>query len=797
MISKKSVFRIIFPIAISLGITVLLFWKSFIGMIPFPGNYLIAWYEPWKSETSYARSLGIAHKPVLDDVFRQLYPYKILIKESIQNGSLPLWNPYNGSGMPLLATMHAGFFTPTTLLFLLFTGHAAWTMYIMLQPILFSLGCWWYTRKLGFSRIASVFSIVTFLLSGFAVVRYEFGEYLYVASCLPYILAIIEQYRENTSTKLLFLIPCMVFFMMISGQPQMVLYVLLISGCYALSLCRMERISIFPLGASFLLGMGLSAVQLLPTLELYRNSNMTHSASQFIFDRFLLPIDHFITLFIPNFFGNPATYNFWERKDYVETALYMGMIPIFFVTVLIGKNVLDKRRYVRLFYEIVICLTFLLTLNWPLSRWIYSLPIPIIGTGIPSRFFFLTAFSIAILAGMGFDNFLKGKVPLRKPALMCIGIISIIVIFTLFSASTHVSCLDSVTHNCWLVALRDTTARNIILECVVFGIALFGVWLYKKIGIFAALMIMSIYCFSGLYNANKFLPFSSESRILPSVEVIDRIKQLTVYDRIVGVGDAEIPTNIASYFRFFDPQYYEPLYLKRYGELFSWAKTGDTSKGLTRSDVTFSGWDEGNPIMQKRIARLMQLVSVGNVLYKKEEYHKKQINSGQILWEDDTWIIAKNTSMLPHISVLADSEVIADDDLLLKRLFDDSFDPTKTVLIEEPIKGKNETNAKINTDNAVVGIISYKENFLSLRVASPSDGLLVITDNYYPGWRAFVDDKEVKIYRANYAFRAISVPEGEHTIIFTYQPNSITLGSLLSVCTAILIGIFFILRLKK
>ena len=60
-----------------------------------------------------------------------------------------------------------------------------------------------------------------------------------------------------------------------------------------------------------------------------------------------------------------------------------------------------------------------------------------------------------------------------------------------------------------------------------------------------------------------------------------------------------------------------------------------------------------------------------------------------------------------------------------------------------------------------------------------------------------MDDKEVKIYRANYAFRAISVPEGEHTIIFTYQPNSITLGSLLSVCTAILIGIFFILRLKK
>ena len=69
--------------------------------------------------------------------------------------------------------------------------------------------------------------------------------------------------------------------------------------------------------------------------------------------------------------------------------------------------------------------------------------------------------------------------------------------------------------------------------------------------------------------------------------------------------------------------------------------------------------------------------------------------------------------------------------------------------------------------NSVI-IEEYRENKISLDVRTAKEGILVLTDTYYPGWEALVDGKETKIYRANYNFRAIIIPKGEHQIVFKY-----------------------------
>lgn len=794
MKGSKTWIRLLIPIVLSFGMTVLLFWKVFLGYVPFPGDFLTAWYEPWKTETSRFGSLGVAHKPVLDDVFRQLYPYKILTSDFFRNGTVPLWNSFNGSGMPFLAVMHAGFFSPLIVLFLLLKGPLAWTLYIMIQPIIFSLGCYWYTRQLGLSRIAAFFSTAIVLLSGFSVVRYEFGEYIYVAACLPFILAIIEQYRKNISTRSVFFIPFIILFMMISGQPQMIFYVLLLSAVYGLSISIIDRISPLPIVVSYILGFCLSAFQLIPTFELYMNANMTTRSSQFIFDRFLLPFEHYLSLFIPNYFGNPATYNFWEKGDYVETMLYVGMIPFFFVIVWLCQKSFGKRKFLTVFYIATCILTLLFTINWPLTRWLYSLPIPIIGTGVPTRVFFLTVFSIAILAGLGLDSFLKETIVLKKPILISIGIIAGIFLLTLISKTTHVSCVESVVHNCWIVALRSTTVRNIFLECTFFFLALFSLILYKRFGRITAYVIIVLFCISGSYNAFKFLPFSRPSTILPDIKIIDVIKNVAGYNRIVGIGGAELPTDIATYFHFYDPQFYDPLYLKRYGELFSYAKAQDKQLELTRSDVVFSGSNTNDLIVKKRIRKLMQLVSVGNILYKKEEFGKMQIPSDQVVWEDASWVITKNPDFLPRVSIIPSYEYIPDDDTVLARLFDSSFDPKKTVILEERVPEMNGLDHKAGDNNAQIQSFFDKNNEIRIHSDSQEDGFLLLTDNYYPGWKAYVDNKEVKIYRANYTFRTVFMPEGIHDIAFKYQPISMNIGIIISVCTLLIIGIYFISR---
>ena len=51
-----------------------------------------------------------------------------------------------------------------------------------------------------------------------------------------------------------------------------------------------------------------------------------------------------------------------------------------------------------------------------------------------------------------------------------------------------------------------------------------------------------------------------------------------------------------------------------------------------------------------------------------------------------------------------------------------------------------------------------------------------MTDQYYPGWEATVDGRPTPIYRANHLFRAVSVPQGQHRVVFRFVPRSFYLG---------------------
>jgi uncharacterized membrane protein YfhO len=62
----------------------------------------------------------------------------------------------------------------------------------------------------------------------------------------------------------------------------------------------------------------------------------------------------------------------------------------------------------------------------------------------------------------------------------------------------------------------------------------------------------------------------------------------------------------------------------------------------------------------------------------------------------------------------------------------------------------------------------------------------VLSDVYYPGWKAFADGTEVPILRANHAFRAVRLGEGRHDVRFVYAPRSFAVGWRVSVAAAAL-----------
>jgi len=71
-------------------------------------------------------------------------------------------------------------------------------------------------------------------------------------------------------------------------------------------------------------------------------------------------------------------------------------------------------------------------------------------------------------------------------------------------------------------------------------------------------------------------------------------------------------------------------------------------------------------------------------------------------------------------------------------------------------------------------------NAIVVKTNATENGLAYISDNYVPQWKAYVDGKETKIFRADYAFRAITIPPGNHTVIFQYFPKTFLIGSVVA-----------------
>ena len=723
------------PIAVAGALTIVFFWQYFLrGLIPMPASFMVAWYEPWKSYTAVNGVPTIPHKAVGDDIFRQIYPFRSLARDIVLSGHLPLWNPYNGAGQPLLATLHTGMFNPFSML-QLGDPIRGWAWFVMFQMPLLFLGTYWYLRVIRVSHIGAITSGVVMALSGVATARYIYGDYIYALLGLPFLLICIEQKRS-------WLVPWITGGVLVSVQPQISVYVL---GAAVLYVFMTRREYLREFIVSILLGILLASFQLFPTLELYRHANVTAGSSSFIFDKFLMPVKHLISMAMPNYFGNAGTYNFWGKTDYVETVASIGMIPL---TLLFFAKKGSKRN----FFIFGILLTVLFTLDWIVPRFIYSIPVPILSTSIPTRIYLLTTFFIATLAGMGMDEKPSSRV------LIGVGLLGVAFLFV----SRGFACPEQIA-TCGNIALR-----NGLFELAVFtvGSALFFVPKIGKIGVIILLVGV------GMYNGWKFLPMSPSEYVGMPQEILSQIRH-----RSPARVAAPFATDFGTGYRYFDTNYYDPLYIRRYGELVSYVNTQDRETGLSRSDVSVVSDATVSPDLEFRRNRFWDMTGTELIVTERQS----STVSGVPIWSDDHWLLYNRPTALPRAYLVDHVETIADPDKALRRMFSPQFDPVRSAITETPITEL--TTSTQSTGSAT--ILQYDAGRVELSTQSNGAMLLVLSDTFYPGWTATIDGKKSEIYRTNYAFRGVVIPKGKHSVVFSYMPLSFLLGLTVSVVVSI------------
>lgn len=136
--------------------------------------------------------------------------------------------------------------------------------------------------------------------------------------------------------------------------------------------------------------------------------------------------------------------------------------------------------------------------------------------------------------------------------------------------------------------------------------------------------------------------------------------------------------------------------------------------------------------------------------------------------------VYENLKCLPRAWFVSELKQASDEETL-KAIKNGSFDPLRTALITEIPSSSLST-----TESGSLRIVDYKPQRIILETDHSSDAFLVLSENYYPGWKATVDDNETPVYRVDYSLRGISVPKGKHRIEFSYRPQSFRTGALLS-----------------
>ena len=133
--------------------------------------------------------------------------------------------------------------------------------------------------------------------------------------------------------------------------------------------------------------------------------------------------------------------------------------------------------------------------------------------------------------------------------------------------------------------------------------------------------------------------------------------------------------------------------------------------------------------------------------------------------------------------------VIKDREAQMSLIRSPEFDPARTVVVEEPLAVPSADGVP-----GTVQWISRKNASLQLRVDNETQSVLVLSQIFYPGWKAFVDGKQTPVFAADYALTGITIGPGSHDVVFTFDPLSFKIGLFLSIVTTLVVGALLLRR---
>jgi hypothetical protein len=722
------------------------------------------------------------------------YPLRVFTVDMMRQGHLPLWNPYVFCGYPHWAGGQIGMFYPLNFFFLLpIPPYYALTLFILTHFGLAGVFMYSLVRWLVGSRVGAFLSALAFMLGGFLVAQVIDLNLMTGSIWLPLIFLLFIRGVENRSFWYAFLTGLAIGFQALTANPQIIfLSGLLLVFYYLFRITTGWRREREPLKLrltwsailvlAFIVGLGLSAIQIVPTIELAKLSSRRSGLPYYIFTFVSLPPWHLLTLLLPNLWGKLALY--WGYPYFHELYVYLGIIPLL-LACLAWQRLRQSGMVAFLTISLLISLGMALGRFNPLYHFLQYVP----GLNlfrVPARWLFLTTFSLSILTGYGSASLIqreksqviptsdsrprKDRLTRLFATLTVIGLAMTLIGVILFPFRE--GFLAHVEND--LVAESLNRNAHFLLGSLLMvdaSLGLLYLYLREKIPLstfqVGCIVLTLVDLFSFDRDVNAFKPPSYYTK---------RPETLTFLER--DAGFYRIATDYLLPF-------YEIEGLK--GDVPSMYGIFSVHGGSALKTFRYETFmDEGGATNPK-------LLGLMNVKYVVTHQELSDANFRKV-YESGHYNIYENGAFLPRVLVVPNAEPApgATDWDIMRRLANEDFEPRQWVVLEEmPEEGFAPSSRR---EAGSARIVSYSLGRVVIEADLEADGFLVLLDTFYPGWKASVDGAPSKIYQADYLFRAVFLREGVHTIEFVYDPLSFKLSLAASSATLALSCLAFIVR---
>jgi hypothetical protein len=741
-------------------------YPVFSGLILLPLDLLVSNSAPW----FLANQILIKNSYMLDSII-QIYPWHHLTFISLIKGIIPLWNPYQLTGLPFMASMKPMVFYPLNILFG-FGEVSSWNALLFFQLFLAFYFTFVLMRSFKVSIWGSILSSIAFAFSSLMIGFLQFGSDGHALIWLPFLFYCL--YRFIESKRILFLFGLSFGFAIgiFAGHLQMTSYQFGVLMFFTLYSFLNKSITIQEVGKIILalfLGGGLSAVQMIPSLELFSQSFRSLGDMSAQFAGGLIRPHEFLRIFSPDLFGHPATKDL--HVGYIETGAYYGLIPLFFTLFAFTKW---KKQFLVKFF-VVVCVLATLFAMWPIGILISILKIPVISSGSGGRLFSIALFCGAVLSGFGLDYILKNgdwKKFFRMVMVYTIGVLIFFVVS--FFINLKITNFGGTLTNlkfCTLIAIGFFSLSFLQMVFVKKG----------KIVTWTFLTILLLASYFDVFRMGyRFLTFSNSKFMYPNIPVIQYVREKIqpTLSRVYGLSGSEVPT----YLGIASIETYNSLYPVR------------SAKVLRALEGVELSMEPNNTFRFEYSDRMKYVLDVLGVAYIVTEndknpsisYFRSSMFEKDLtkIYSDEGHDVYINHTAYPRFGLYYQIKSGLHENEILNDIKNKVSNLRTTVLLEESLTEPLETG----TGSAI--LLDSDVNSQKFSIDTNTRALFYVSDAYFPGWKVYIDGKETHVYRANYNFRAVLVPEGKSQVVFKYDPFSYRFGKYVSVGSFLFLILF-------